>query len=71
MADPVCDNGKYFTKNGIPWITPADMSKNTECKFISKGETDVTEEGKDSASLKIFPANTTLMTSRIEKAKSD
>jgi len=54
----------YFTTEGTPWITPKDMSRNTQNKFISRGETDVTEAGIKSASLSILPAGTVLMSSR-------
>ena len=54
----------YFTTEGTPWITPKDMSRNTHNKFISRGETDVTEAGIKSASLTILPAGTVLMSSR-------
>lgn len=54
----------YFTRDGIPWITPKDLSLNTGKKFIQKGELDVTEQGKNSASLNILPKGTVLMSSR-------
>ena len=53
-----------FTKDGIPWLTPNDLSENTGNKFISKGNIDVTEVGMKSASLKNHPAGTVLLSSR-------
>ncbi|HFI0119990.1 TPA: restriction endonuclease subunit S [Streptococcus suis] len=49
---------------GISWITPNDLSKNRSNKFISKGEVDVTEVGRLSANLKVFPKGTVLLSSR-------
>jgi type I restriction enzyme S subunit len=53
-----------FSKNGIPWITPKDLSQNIGNKFIARGELDVTEKGLKEASLNILPANSVLMSSR-------
>jgi type I restriction enzyme S subunit len=53
-----------FCENGTPWITPKDLSKNVGNKFISSGEQNVSEAGIKSASLKIYPKNTVLMSSR-------
>ncbi|HEP1844911.1 TPA: restriction endonuclease subunit S [Streptococcus suis] len=49
---------------GISWITPNDLSKNKGNKFISKGEIDISEVGRLSANLKIFPKGTVLLSSR-------
>lgn len=54
----------FFTNEGIPWITPNDLSKNKGKKFISKGEFDITDSGLRNASLKRLPKNTILLTSR-------
>ena len=53
-----------FSKNGIPWITPKDLSQNIGNKFITRGEFDVTKKGLKEASLNILPANSVLMSSR-------
>lgn len=53
-----------FTENGTPWLTPNDLSENIGNKFISKGNIDVSQVGMKSASLKIYPAGTVLMSSR-------
>lgn len=63
-STPSKDNPEYFTENGIPWITPKDLSNNVGNKFIFKGELDVSEKGKDSASLNVMPRGTILMSSR-------
>ncbi|AZR97312.1 restriction endonuclease [Streptococcus suis] len=49
---------------GISWITPNDLSKNKGNKFISKGEIDISEVGRLSANLKVFPKGTVLLSSR-------
>jgi len=53
-----------FTKIGTPWITPKDLSMNIGNKFITRGGMDVSDKGIRSASLKIYPKNTVLMSSR-------
>jgi len=54
----------YFTNDGIPWITPKDLSLNMGNKFIRRGELDVTEAGQNSSSLNTMPRGTVLMSSR-------
>jgi restriction endonuclease S subunit/predicted GIY-YIG superfamily endonuclease len=63
-STPSRDVGSYFTNNGIPWITPKDLSLNSGKKFIKKGELDITDQGKASASLRILPRGSVLMSSR-------
>ena len=53
----------HFCKNGIHWLSPKDLT-STGYKFISKGETDITEAGYKSCSTKIMPKGTVLLTSR-------
>jgi type I restriction enzyme S subunit len=63
-STPSTSNPDHFGKNMIPWITPKDLSNNKGNKFIARGETDVSEVGKRSASLTLYPAGTVLMSSR-------
>ena len=63
-STPSTSNPNHFGKNLIPWITPKDLSNNKGRKFIAKGETGVSEAGKRSASLTLYPAGTVLMSSR-------
>jgi type I restriction enzyme S subunit len=63
-STPSTSNPDHFGANMIPWITPKDLSNNKGRKFISRGETDVSEAGKRSASLTLYPAGTVLMSSR-------
>jgi len=53
-----------FSRNGIAWITPKDLSINAGKKFITKGEIDISEVGYQAASLKIMPRGTVLLSSR-------
>lgn len=53
-----------FADIATPWITPNDLSKNQGNKFISRGAQDVTADGIKSASLKIYPTGTVLLSSR-------
>lgn len=53
---------KYW--NGkIPWITPKDLSNNSN-KFIENGSRSITEEGLKNSSAFIIPKNSVLMSSR-------
>ena len=54
----------YFDVNGTAWITPKDLSLNSGNKFITKGETGVSEKGLKAASLNIMPKGTILLSTR-------
>ena len=54
---------EYYTKNGIAWITPKDLSVS-HLKFTAKGETDITELGYKNSSAKIMPRGSVLFSSR-------
>ena len=54
---------KYFTENGIAWLTPKDLSLSN-AKFTAKGEIDITQEGYNSCSTKLMPKGTVLFSSR-------
>ena len=54
---------EYYTDNGIAWLTPKDLSVS-QCKFTSKGEIDITQEGYGSCSTKLMPKGTVLFSSR-------
>ncbi|MED3201380.1 restriction endonuclease subunit S [Bacillus toyonensis] len=53
----------YFTDNGIPWITPKDLSGNKN-KFISRGALDITEDALKNSSAKLMSKGTVLFSSR-------
>ncbi|MBF9254231.1 restriction endonuclease subunit S [Pontibacter sp. 172403-2] len=63
-STPSTAEPENFTTDGTPWITPKDLSLNVGKKYITKGETDVTDKGIKSASLKLLPKGTILMSSR-------
>jgi len=63
-STPSTAEPENFTTDGTPWITPKDLSLNVGKRYITKGETDVTDEGIRSASLKLLPKGTILMSSR-------
>lgn len=54
---------EYFCKNGIPWLSPKDLS-GFDWKFISKGATDITELGLKKSSANLMPKGTVLFSSR-------
>ena len=62
-ATPSTEIKEYFCQNGIHWLSPKDLT-STGYKFISKGETDITEAGYTSCSTKLMPKGTVLLTSR-------
>ena len=62
-STPSKANPHYYTKNGIPWITPKDLSTN-KSKFIYRGENDISELGLNSTSITIMPKGTVLFSSR-------
>ena len=63
-STPLRENAENFDPKGISWITPKDLSENTGNKFITKGEVSVSDVGLKSASLKLLPKGSILMSSR-------
>ncbi len=62
-ATPSTTVPEYWCENGIPWISPADLSR-TGLKFISRGAKDITKSGYDSASTWLLPKGSVLFSSR-------
>lgn len=60
---PSTKNPANFTENGIPWITPADLSKYQN-EYISRGLRDLSEEGYNSCGAQLMPKGAVLFTSR-------
>lgn len=60
---PSSKHEEYFTSNGIPWLTPKDLSNYTGM-YISRGARDITEEGLKKSSAKLLPAKSILVSSR-------
>lgn len=63
-STPSKSKEENFTQNGIPWITPKDLSINSDKKFISRGEIDASDIGVKDASLKLMKKGTVLLSSR-------
>lgn len=62
-STPSKKRNEYYTKNGIAWITPKDLSNN-HSKFITHGEIDITELGLANSSAVRMPSGTVLFSSR-------
>lgn len=60
---PSSKNEEYYTPNGIPWLTPKDLSNYTNM-YISRGARDITEKGLKKSSAKLLPAKSILVSSR-------
>lgn len=60
---PSTEHPEYYCKNGIAWITPNDLS-NSDDKYITHGERDISELGLRNSSAKLMPEGTVLLTSR-------
>jgi type I restriction enzyme, S subunit len=62
-ATPSTAQPEYFTENGIPWLSPKDLSGYT-WKFIARGATDITVVGLKNSSARLMPKGTVLFSSR-------
>ena len=62
-STPSKSKPQYYTDNGIAWLTPKDLSISN-CKFTSRGEFDITEEGYKSCSTKLMPRGSVIFSSR-------
>lgn len=60
---PSTKHDEYYSKNGIAWITPYDLSKTTD-KYITHGEKDISQKGLEKSSAKLMPKGSILLTSR-------
>ena len=60
---PKSNNANYFTENGIPWFTPADLGRY-KSKYVKKGQRDITELGLKNSSAQLMPAGSVLFSSR-------
>lgn len=52
-----------FSKNGIPWITPADLT-GYRGTYINRGARDLSEKGYQSSGAQLMPSGTVLFSSR-------
>lgn len=53
----------YYENGNIPWITPKDLSNNSNI-FISRGQNNITQLGLKNSSAKLMPDNSILFSSR-------
>ncbi len=60
---PRSDNPKYFSQEGIPWLTPADLN-GFRAKHILRGRRCITQAGLDNSSARLLPEGTVLFSSR-------
>ena len=60
---PSTNHPEYYSENGIAWITPNDLS-NSNDKYITHGERDISEIGINNSSARLMPEGTVLLTSR-------
>lgn len=60
---PSTSDPSNFTKDGIPWLTPADLS-NYKSTYIERGARDISEKGLKTSSARILPKGSVLFTSR-------
>ena len=54
---------RNFAENGIPWITPADLTGYRD-SHISRGRRDLSKEGFASCGAQMIPAGSVLFSSR-------
>ena len=52
-----------FSENGVPWITPADLT-DYEDAYIGRGRRDLSEIGYETSSARLVPPGTILFSSR-------
>ena len=60
---PSTKHTEYYSKNGLAWITPKDLSDYHK-KYIGHGAKDISEEGLKHSSAKLLPINSILISSR-------
>ncbi|EKQ3620073.1 restriction endonuclease subunit S [Escherichia coli] len=60
---PKSDNPQFWAKNGIKWITPADLY-GLKGKFITSGARDISPAGLSNSSARLMPKGSVLFSSR-------
>ncbi len=60
---PKSDNPQYWAKNGIKWLTPADLY-GLKGKYISSGARDISPAGLSNSSARLIPKGSVLFSSR-------
>lgn len=61
---PSTAHSEYYTEKGIAWITPNDLSANTQNIFINHGSRDISQEGLNNSSAMLMPAGSILLSTR-------
>jgi type I restriction enzyme, S subunit len=60
---PDTKDAANFTNDGIPWLTPADLTGYTDT-YVSRGARDLSERGYKCSSAKLMPLGSVLFSSR-------
>lgn len=60
---PDASDESNFSEQGIPWLTPADLTGYQET-YIARGRRDLSEKGYTSSAARLMPAGTVLFSSR-------
>jgi len=60
---PSTKKSSNFAENGIPWLTPADLSGYQE-EYFSRGKRDLSKEGYRDSGAQLMPKDSVLFTSR-------
>ncbi|MEO5248098.1 restriction endonuclease subunit S [Escherichia coli] len=60
---PKSDNPQFWAKNGIKWITPADLY-GLKGKYITSGARDISPTGLSNSSARLMPKGSVLFSSR-------
>jgi type I restriction enzyme S subunit len=60
---PPTKDPENFSENGIPWLTPSDLS-DYQGVYISRGRRDLSQKGYDSCGAQLMPRDSVLFTSR-------
>ena len=60
---PKSDNPQFWAKNGIKWITPADLY-GLKGKYITSGARDISPVGLSNSSARLMPKGSVLFSSR-------
>ncbi|HCX7761714.1 TPA: restriction endonuclease subunit S, partial [Escherichia coli] len=60
---PKSDNPQFWAKNGIKWITPADLY-GLKGKYITSGARDISPAGLSNSSARLMPKGSVLFSSR-------
>ena len=60
---PKSDNPQFWAKNGIKWITPADLY-GLKGKYITSGARDISPAGLSNSSTRLMPKGSVLFSSR-------